>query len=141
METEDDKHKRWKTTEQHNAKQAMRKMVAPLHELGLMRVRGSVYEVEIRGIRCRIGVSKLSLSPSLRVYASWDDTPVLTSDHYTRRGNESGTQFKLDASRFADNSDFLAREVVRYVKTIALPWLEQQVAQQGHAGDARNARA
>ena len=141
METEKNKHRRWKTTEQLNHKQALRKIVAPLCELGLKRVRGSVFEIEIHGLKCRIGVSKLSLAPLLRVYASWADAPVLISDHYTRLGNESGTQFKLDVSRFADNSDALAREVVRYVQTVAVPWLEKETAQQAHAGDARNARA
>jgi hypothetical protein len=130
------KSKKFKATEQSNAKSVIAKVRPHIEALGFKsstKSRGR-YELNVGGCQCVLGISKLSLAPRIRVTGSIASSPnvgFLVSDEFTHKGHPSGMKFALDVSRFTDNSDICTEQVVSFVHLVAVPWFNAALAQQG----------
>lgn len=130
------KLQKFKAMEQSNAKSVLVKARAQIEALGFKsstKSRGR-YELQIADHQCVLGISKLSLAPRIRVTGSIASNPnvgFLVSDEFTHKGHPSGFKFALDVSRFTDNSDSCAEQVVSFIRLVAVPWFNRVVAQQG----------
>ena len=120
------KRARWKAAEQANTKAVLLKVRPALEALGLSASSRSRrrYEVQINGYKCIVGIQKLSLAPTFRIHASIEGKLRLdlVSDPFTHAGHPSGLKFKLDVSRFEDNSEDCAAQITSFVRLAALPW-------------------
>ncbi|TXH02528.1 MAG: hypothetical protein E6R07_15005 [Nevskiaceae bacterium] len=130
------KLQKFKAMEQSNAKAAISKVRPRIEALGFKRSTRSRgrFELQIASHLCVLGVSKLSLSPRIRVTGRIDsnhNAGFLESDEFTCKGHPSGLKFALDVSRFTDNSDTCAEQIVSFIELVALPWFNKAVAQQG----------
>lgn len=124
------KQRKWKETERLNARHALAKVSRLLPALGFTPVKGQHYRIEVNSKTCNLGISKLTLTPTLRIYGSveGDGSNLLTSDVFTYKGHPSGLKFSLAVSRFKDNSDECAEQVVAFVKSVALPWFRDHTS-------------
>ncbi len=126
------KQKKLKSIEQANAKAVLVDIRQGIESLGFLRSRTSRgrYEITIGQCQCVLGISKLSLSPRLRITGSIvgdSAAGFLVSDEFTYKGHPSGFRFSLDVSRFKDNSVECAEQVVSFVRLVALPWFHTAI--------------
>ncbi len=113
MTVEADKRTKWQQTERRNTREALSKVKMMLFELGFTSTTPHSYRISLNGKACGLGLSKLSRTPRLRIFASVDGIAEPLIGH-------------ADVSRFQDNSEDCANKVVQFVKSVALPWFQEQ---------------
>jgi hypothetical protein len=123
---------------QANHRAVLARVRKALAALGFTSKTPSTYTTSISGQLCNVGVSKLTLMPTMRIYCSVgeDRTAVLVSDSFQYRGNPSGRKFNFSLSRLEDNSEACASEIVAFVEQVAVPWFNERMLGQRPAREA-----